>query len=690
MTCSASIAGRATFVELVMISLKFRFPYSGYQPPLYRTLPIAALALLWIGSYADGETWNADEDPTKPIAGVTKPSESGVSIKLKLLPGNQSGSKPAANKEIPSEESSQKKPADEKSDKKVDAKGGSPSNDSKPNATEKSESKPDTAAKKTETGTVDLKLVTPKLTEEKKTEEKPAGSVEMTIQPPEAVTAKSKVEKPTGTVDISLQTPKEKKPAPAIGNVTIELVQPPARRAISDSDDSSKTGPAIGELKSPAVARKSTTGNLNNSDEPIMDLDAEPEAAEESAQTQTNPNDEPSETKPGNSRDGDPGDPGDGEAKPLPAQPGDVPLVQDAHPLDVPVALATEGESRFRSHSIVNDTLDSDSGRERDRRIEEVLDYFRTHSENVVRRGPWALMHAILPFGVETEVIAGKRQVNAIGWLCFNGIAAKQRMFQPTQTGFRTNVGPGVQGHEGQFLAILAQSHVQVDYPIQIGNKKYTIRDLVKYEMATCREKSELTFKLIGFSHYLKPQQTWRDNRGRPWSMEKLVAEELAQPINGEACGGTHRLMGLTCAVVSRQEAGLPITGHFERAQRFLNDFVEYTFSLQNPDGSFSTEWFERRAEEPNMDRKIQTTGHILEWLVYVLPDDQLKSPEIEKAVDFLLNTIGNDPSRDWPIGPRGHSLRALSLYQRRVFKSQQQTAPANVATEPTGKAMQR
>lgn len=354
----------------------------------------------------------------------------------------------------------------------------------------------------------------------------------------------------------------------------------------------------------------------------------------------------------------------------LPVLPGDVPLEQEEHPFEVPDAVSTAPEPRFLPASIkTSEPIPGLAGnQDLQSKIDEILQYFREHPENVVRRGPWALMHAILPYGVEAEVFAGNKRVNAIGWLCHNGVSARQRMFQPTQSGFRPNLGPGVQGHEGQFLAILAQSRVQADYPLKVGKRKYTIQDLVRYEMATCREKSELTFKLIAFSHYLKPDQTWRDNRGKTWSIEKLVAEELAQPITGAACGGTHRLMGLSCAVIRRQESGLPISGHFQRAQIFLDDFVAYTLTMQNPDGSFSTEWFERRANESNTERKIQTTGHILEWLVYTLPDQHLRKPEIENAVKFLADTLSQELDRDWPIGPRGHSLRALMLYQQRVF----------------------
>jgi len=363
----------------------------------------------------------------------------------------------------------------------------------------------------------------------------------------------------------------------------------------------------------------------------------------------------------------------------------DLPLEQDEHPYDAPAAKSSKGGNSRRTLTDIS----TEDERLRDR-INAVLLHFLTHPENVSRRGPWALMHAALPFGVEAEVIAGNRSVNALGWMCYNGVCAKQRMFQPTKQGFRTNVGPGVQGHEGQFLAILAQSSVQSDYPIVIGSRRYTIMDLAKYEMATCREKTELTFKLIGLSHYLEPNQQWRDNRGRAWSLEKLVAEELAQPIIGQACGGTHRLMGLSYSLIKRQQAGLPITGHWKRSEVFLNDFVNYAMSLQNADGSFSTEWFEGRGDAADIERKIQTTGHILEWLVYTLPDEHLRSLRIQKSIEFLVNTLGKEPNRDWPIGPRGHALRALALYNQRVHGAEAGNMRAFVATSPNATAIKR
>ncbi|GIX00269.1 MAG: hypothetical protein KatS3mg111_3601 [Pirellulaceae bacterium] len=335
-----------------------------------------------------------------------------------------------------------------------------------------------------------------------------------------------------------------------------------------------------------------------------------------------------------------------------------------AHPMDAPHAIAQLENDPTTAPAEVFTTQEILLRNQ----IHRCLQFYLDHPENVVRRGPWALMHATLPFGAKTEVIAGSRRVNAIGWMCYNGVCARQRMFQPTRSGFVANVGPGVQGHEGQFLAILAQSRVPSDFPLRIGNRSYTVEDLVRYEMVRCRERSELTFKLIGLSFYLDQDARWRDSRGHTWTLEKLLVEEMGQPIHGAACGGTHRLMGLSYAIIRRNKAGYPITGNWAKAEEYLNEYVNYTMKLQNPDGSFSTNWFEGRGADPDIERKVQTTGHITEWLVYTLPDEFLRTDRIQAAVQFLASSIGAEPQRDWPIGPRGHALRAMALYNQRVF----------------------
>ncbi len=310
----------------------------------------------------------------------------------------------------------------------------------------------------------------------------------------------------------------------------------------------------------------------------------------------------------------------------------------------------------------------SASERQLKARVENCLAYYLFRPESTVKRSPWAVMHALLPYGVEAELINGNQKVNAIGWMCYNGKCRTQKLFVPKENGFALAVGPGVQGHEGQFLAMLAQSYVPSSYPIRVEGKNFSVRDLIQYEMAGCKEKSELTFKLIGLSHYLPSDEVWVANDRKNWNISKIIEEELAQTIVGAACGGTHRLMGLTYAVQRREEEGLPIDGNFQRAAHFVRDFVQYSMTLQNPDGSFSTNWFESRGDDPDMDRKVQTSGHIMEWLIYTLPEESMTDPRIVRGVNFLLSQIFDRRDHDWAIGPRGHSLRALALYDQKRF----------------------
>ena len=201
-----------------------------------------------------------------------------------------------------------------------------------------------------------------------------------------------------------------------------------------------------------------------------------------------------------------------------------------------------------------------------------------------------------------------------------------------------------------------------------LGNRELTVADLIEEEQRTCVADMELTFKLIGLSFYLDSDAQWQNEHGESWDFPKLIQLELAEPINGVTCGGTHRLMGLTCAVARRNDDGKPITDQWWRANRFVQDYHAYTLSLQNRDGSFSTDWFRGRANSGSLDRKLQTTGHILEWLVYSVPDEMLYDARIVRGVSYLTNLMTEHRYNEWQVGYRGHALRALRLYHERVF----------------------
>jgi len=302
--------------------------------------------------------------------------------------------------------------------------------------------------------------------------------------------------------------------------------------------------------------------------------------------------------------------------------------------------------------------------------IQNCLQYYYKQTEVADGRSNWGMMHAMMVWGIDTKIIANRREYSAIAWIAGNNACRGQRLLGlNSRGGIEVKSGIGLQGHQAQFLTVCALAKVPIDYPLYVGRKKFTVLDVVKAEMADCESGDELTFNLIGLSHYLDTDQTWIGADRRQWDFERLIREELSQPIVGQTCGGTHRLMGYDHALRKRRMEGKPITGQWARAEAFTNDFAKYAYTLQNRDGSMSTDWFAGRQDNGELDRKIQTTGHIVEWLLTHTPDSELQDPRLVNAVRFLLSAMWNERDHDWEIGPKGHAFRSLAMFYERAYK---------------------
>ena len=298
-------------------------------------------------------------------------------------------------------------------------------------------------------------------------------------------------------------------------------------------------------------------------------------------------------------------------------------------------------------------------------RMRTVLSYYYRRPLNSVENDPWEIMHSMLSYELHSKVRDGGQRgkpMTAIGFLCYNKPAQRKQMMYITQHGeLDVRVAVGMQGHKGQLLAMLAQCNVSPDYPIRVQNKEFTLHDLIKAEQRTCYARSELTFKLIGLGHYL--------DQGESWDIPRLIREERTQPIRGAACGGTHRLAGLSLAWRRREARGEPVDGEYLEAANFVRKYQNYAFRLQNRDGSLSTEWFRGRGAEASIERRLRTTGHLLEWLAYSLSDEELRQPNAVRAATYLTNLLANYGKQDWHKGSLGHALHALVLYDKRVFQ---------------------
>ncbi|MCE9630919.1 MAG: hypothetical protein K8S94_09450 [Planctomycetia bacterium] len=306
-------------------------------------------------------------------------------------------------------------------------------------------------------------------------------------------------------------------------------------------------------------------------------------------------------------------------------------------------------------------------------RIAQTLGVYQRRPLNTAQHTPWEVMHGFIAFGIPTQIRVGGPAgdlVSAIGWSNMGGRCRGQVMLAAADDRIVALKGIGVQGHSAQYLAILAQCRVAANSPLTVQGKAFTVADLIEEEKLSCKSKTELTFALIALAHYLPTDTTWKSRDGESWSLPRLVEEEIVQPIRGAPCGGTHRLFGLAYGCQRRLRATGQLDGPYLRADKYVRDYQNFALSkLQNRDGSFSTEWFKYHADrEDDIDRKIQTTGHILEWLVSSLDQERLYEPRVVAAAEYLCGALASAPSREWKIGPLGHALHALNIYQERAW----------------------
>jgi len=321
--------------------------------------------------------------------------------------------------------------------------------------------------------------------------------------------------------------------------------------------------------------------------------------------------------------------------------------------------------------------------------VRRVLAFCFNRSLNTHNNTPAEILGVCLAFGCDSEVRQGGpsgAKINAVTCLCWNYPCAGYKLLRVTEDGIAARAGYGVEAHAGQFLAVLGQSRVPADYPIRVGEDVRTVADLVETEKRSCRSGINLSFKLIGLSHYVKDDQTWRNRTGQEWSVQRLIREELARGVDNAEASCTQRLMGLSYAVNRRIKRKQTMTGQFRRAQTHVADCQKYALGLQNPEGSWHPRFFALRGTAGPTLKQLRSTGYMLEWLVFSLPKDQLEDPRIVKSVAYLTSLLGNrwDPGSMSTRQLEGlmHATHALAIYDRRVFKPHDSKKPASGENE--------
>ncbi len=308
-------------------------------------------------------------------------------------------------------------------------------------------------------------------------------------------------------------------------------------------------------------------------------------------------------------------------------------------------------------------------------RLDRAHDFTYTKRHlNTNDQAAWQIVHGALVYGRDFHIYHDGKLVSALDYLLGGGELRGWTM-RKGDHGLTAVVEAGSkmgQGHPDQWLGYLSQCGLSPDGPIVVAGQTYKVQDLITQAQWDIFDGMEATWTLMAFSTYLPLDAEWTAKNGTKWNIERIVRMETAQDLGMSACGGTHRMYGLTTAVNRYLAEGGKLTdnsdGTWEKARQKIRDAVAACKEYQQPDGSLSTNYFSRPGTSADIAARISTTGHALEFLMVALNDEELKEPWVTRAVLHLVGCFEKTQSFDLECGALYHAAHGLDLYRARRF----------------------
>jgi hypothetical protein len=308
-------------------------------------------------------------------------------------------------------------------------------------------------------------------------------------------------------------------------------------------------------------------------------------------------------------------------------------------------------------------------------RLEMAVEHVRSR-DLLTTNGFWTVFHGLLGLGPSTTLLDPEthQRVNALDYICSGGELRGLR-FLPTKWGLDVQIGPTFvgQGHQDQFIAEMAQWGMTPDRPFVVLGKEYTFQDFITHAKMRARvtEKQELSWAILIIGHFYGTDVEWTNGYGEKLRFEDVVRYELAAPMETAACGGTHRLFGLSWVHHLHLRNGGRPAGAWKDVADNTARHVELARKYRNPDGSFSTNFFRGPGTSGDLQLRMNTSGHILEWLALALSDAELRQGWVQEAANAVALMILEHQGEGIEGGTLYHAVHGLLEYYARVYNAE-------------------
>ena len=305
-----------------------------------------------------------------------------------------------------------------------------------------------------------------------------------------------------------------------------------------------------------------------------------------------------------------------------------------------------------------------------DKLVDEAIEVSHRRMLSTEVHTPWQIAHGILALRWEYTIYQNKKRIRAIDWVSTGPNFRNRPWFITTEHGGKGHpfTEPyAFEGHPNQFLAFYAMAGLPLDHKFKAGKKTITISSMIRNAKAEVNTDEEITWTLWALSRYLPWNTEWVSNRGEQWSMETLVRVQMQSEPTKSACGGTHGLFALASSVNNYAKDQKQLRGTWLEASMRVRQYIEYARSMQNQDGSFSANYFEGPEYASDVNKRVSTTGHTLEFIMEGLPQKRLNEPWVRSAVSRIAKDLIDYKKQPLEPGGMYHAIDSLMIYRERT-----------------------
>ncbi|MFK7820137.1 MAG: hypothetical protein AB8G99_15555 [Planctomycetaceae bacterium] len=318
--------------------------------------------------------------------------------------------------------------------------------------------------------------------------------------------------------------------------------------------------------------------------------------------------------------------------------------------------------------------------------VQAAIDSSRRRTLSTDVHTPWQIMHALLGLRQEFKINKRGRKVNGLEWISNGPKFEGEDWFLESEHGGRAHPYSkpyAFEGHANQSLAILSMLGLPVDHELKAGDKTITIGDMINHAKMEINDKEEVSWSLWSLSRYLPPDSTWKNKKGEVWSVDRMAQLQLrrllSKPMMKHPCGGTHAMFALAHARNIRLQNGLPMRGIWMQVDQQIRKCIELARVQQQPNGQFSTKFFDGRATEADFDKRIASSGHVLEFLMISLPQNELNRSWVRRGIEATARDIMSNRQSYVKCAPLYHAINGLTIYIDRT----QNSKPGQLAAKP-------